>query len=521
MYQSQTPPGYKVNRRNVIKMLLVHLIVMAATLNGSSMATGSAPSKFKAAVYAHAAFIPHDVTPVSREEALQVMVRNIQVYKKQAEEASKQDVDIIVFPEDGLYGMMFNRDTVYPYLEFVPDPNSVDWIPCEDSQRYKDIEVQVYLSCMAKQYQLYLVANIGDKQPCNTSQDPSCPSDGRYQYNTDVAYGPDGKFLAKYHKYNLFYEEQFNKPDPKPVFFDTPFGRFGMITCFDIIFKQPVISLVEEFNVTNIAFPTAWMDALPLFPAIGFHSSFARAHGVNFLSANIHLPEFRFDGSGLYAPDGARAFHYSSTLSGQGSPKLVIADMDVILPGMTHTNRPSMEPTHDANPIKNDSPGLEFQSSLFGDTYTFVALIKPSGIVKACHGRTCCELSYTTDASTFKETELFALGAFDGLHTLEGSYYIQNCALVKCADAKNKSSCGSSTVNSTTVFTQVSLRGQFQTPYVYPQLIRSDSQGNLSVSEPGAWTFTGSAIETSSSFRGSLLSAMLVARDYGKDDGSQ
>ena len=300
-----------------------------------------------------------------------------------------------------------------------------------------------------------------------------------------------------------------------------PTGRFGMITCFDIIFRQPVIPLVEELNVTNIAFPTAWMDALPLFPAIGFHSSFARAHGVNFLAANIHLPQYRFDGSGLYSPDGARAFHYTSRVAGKGGPKLLIAEMDVIEPRATNSKTQSAKPGDEVDIISADSPDPQFQSSLFGDAYTFKALNKPNGKVAACQGKTCCELDYAIDANTFTKDELFAVGAFDGLHTLEGAYYMQNCALVKCVDAMNKSSCGSSTLTSSTVFTKMSLRGHFQTPYVYPQLVLSDSQGNLAVSGPGAWSFTGSAIETSASFRGSVLSALLVARDYGKDDNPQ
>lgn len=59
--------------------------------------------------------------------------------------------------------------------------------------------MQVRLSCTAKKYAIYVVANMGDKKPCSSS-DPKCPSDGRYQYNTDVVYDVEGKFVARYHK---------------------------------------------------------------------------------------------------------------------------------------------------------------------------------------------------------------------------------------------------------------------------------------------------------------------------------
>lgn len=54
--------------------------------------------------------------------------------------------------------------------------------------------------------------------------------------------------MARYHKYNLYFEKAFDVPPrPETVTFDTPFaGRFGLITCFDILFAEPALTLVEK-----------------------------------------------------------------------------------------------------------------------------------------------------------------------------------------------------------------------------------------------------------------------------------
>ncbi|CAM4534273.1 unnamed protein product, partial [Lepidochelys olivacea] len=172
------------------------------------------------------------------------------------------DARIIVTPEDGIYGWVFTRETIYPYLEDIPDPQ-VNWIPCTEPERER-------LSCMASSSAIYVVANIGDKKPCNSS-DPK-------------------KLVARYHKHNLFVTEtQFDYPkEPEFVTFNTSFGKFGIFTCTDILFHDPAVVLVSKLQVDTVLFPTAWMNTLPLLSACQFHSAWAMGMGVNFLSANTH-----------------------------------------------------------------------------------------------------------------------------------------------------------------------------------------------------------------------------------------
>lgn len=51
---------------------------------------------------------------------------------------------------------------------------------------------KIDISCLAHHYNIYIVLDMGDVQPCNKT-DSNCPDDGRYQYNTLVTFGPDGE----------------------------------------------------------------------------------------------------------------------------------------------------------------------------------------------------------------------------------------------------------------------------------------------------------------------------------------
>uniref|UniRef100_A0A7N4UY02 CN hydrolase domain-containing protein n=1 Tax=Sarcophilus harrisii TaxID=9305 RepID=A0A7N4UY02_SARHA len=87
---------------------------------------------FVAAVYEHAVILPNTTkTPVSQEDALMLMNKNLDVLEKAIKLAAEKGAQIIVTPEDGIYGWHFTRETIYPYLEDIPDPQ-VNWIPCTE-----------------------------------------------------------------------------------------------------------------------------------------------------------------------------------------------------------------------------------------------------------------------------------------------------------------------------------------------------------------------------------------------------
>ncbi|XP_016850521.2 pantetheinase [Anolis carolinensis] len=444
-----------------------HMFVFILVMSSRAFALDT----YIAAVYEHPVILAKNASQlVSSVEALKLMNKNIDILEEAITSAANQGAHIIVTPEDGIYGFGFTRETFFPYLEDIPDPQ-VNWIPCIDPERFGPSPVQERLSCLARHNSIYVVANIGDKKPCNSS-DLKCPKDGRYQYNTNVVFNSDGKLVARYHKSNLFMIEQllYDSPEePELVTFETSFGKFGLFTCFDILFHDPAVTLISNLHVDTILFPTAWMNVLPHLTAVEFHSAWAMGMRVNFLAANIHRPSLNMTGSGIYGPDGSRTYHYDlKTLNG----RLLVAELDS-QPSRSPSYLPSLNWNLYASAMEPFTQDHNFTGFIFFDEYTFSELTKEAGNLTVCQKGLCCHLSYKMTEK--HEDEHYVLGAFDGLHVVEGEYYLQVCTLLKCRST-DLQTCGDSVTTAHTHFDSFSLSGTFSTNYVFPEVLLSGVQ---------------------------------------------
>lgn len=69
-------------------------------------------------------------------------------------------------------------------------------------------------------------------------------------YNTSLLLSPEGKTIAKYQKIHLFgynsKETQILSPGNEVVVTDTPFGKVGMATCFDLRFPELFRAMVDK-----------------------------------------------------------------------------------------------------------------------------------------------------------------------------------------------------------------------------------------------------------------------------------
>lgn len=515
---------------------------------------------YRAAVYAHKPFLfPNN--QLSRREAVDNMMTNVNIYKLQAQTAAKQGADIIVYPENGLYGPVMDRDVLRPYLEPIPDPtDSRPWVPCKEPSRVTPSDILTQLSCIARNNSIYVVANMGSIQPCNaanadvfTATISPCPKDGRFQFNTNVVFDRSGKLIARYHKRTLFGEEQFNtgvlsNGQAERVTFDTPFGRFGVFTCFDILFNDPAVVLAER-GIKNIMFPTAWINSYPMLQAVGFHAAWARRHRVNLLAANLHYPELGFDGSGVYSPSGPLAIYLNSTAGSDG--RLVVVNVPAGDVAEDEWEGNDKEPAEQQTNIPEE---LLFKKAIRRDTFLLIKLQlfqSPSGTVgPVCMGETCCSLAYSADMrvkgaqregdsgldsdsnsrdNTFTH---LAFGVFQGVHTSKKDWYFEACLLVKCYNGST-SSCGEnvkgdpSSATATDLIMSFSMYGTFSpgaAKYVYPEVLVHHADANIHGWFPAncsAWGYTqrhsNGVMSSTQDLTYPLAVATLYARDYAKD----
>ncbi|XP_047460084.1 biotinidase [Mugil cephalus] len=497
-------------------------------------------SSYVAAVYEHRVILnPEPYIPLSRKDALEHMQKNLDIYEEQAVIAAQQGAQILVFPEDGIHGFNFTRSSINGYLESVPDPQQESWNPCTEPGRYSNTEVLQRLSCMARRNNLYLVANMPDLQPCPLKSDPSssCPPDGRWQFNTNVVFRSDGLLVARYHKQNLYFEASFDTPpQPEIITFDTPFaGKFGLLICFDILFHEPTVTLVER-GVRQLIFPTAWMNQLPLLDSIQFQRALSLGANVTLLAANIRHDGLIMKGSGIFTPTSATYHHASQGDAEEG--KLLVARVPVLDPlwvgqsvateevkGKGSGESTSSVATEsgychqgscDSPPDSADRSSSEtFISSMMYDPFKFVLLNETEGDLSVCDGTFCCDLQYKRSPQGNAE-ELYALGAFAGLHTVNGQYALQVCALVRCGGLE-PSSCGQEVEEAESKIDFL-LEGTFETRYVYPSVLASrmvlEQPERLEKTEGGRVTMKHSNMTAG------LVTACLYGRMYHLDNAS-
>ena len=453
------------------------------------------------------------VIPISKQLAQQNMMRNLQSFELFMQQAHVQGVQLIVFPEDGITGAAFvTRATLHPYLEDIPAVTGVAMNPCLNDT-FADRPILKKLSCMARQYAMVLVVNMGDVQVCSSSTDSHCPSDGHYQFNTDVVFDSDGSLLAKYHKTHLFAGEALVfdfPPSVEVVTFKVSFGvTFGIFTCYDILFCDPPFELIQE-NVKNIIFPTYWGNEFPFYISIHLQQGWSWRTGVNFIGANHHdvsnhFGTFYATGSGIFSAGVPLMYYTSGSTFEEASGQLLVADVP-------------FDPTTNIN-IRNGTAaevGNIFMKTTSFLNYSTHILTNSSGSLKVSYindqlnvGITC-KLDYEFDAtSSNNDTYAFTAGVVIQDDSSHNDLAYAVCSLVKCAEKTCGDPPSSTDYVTTTVFTQLTISGDFSADNV---VIPTVVGNGLRLLDPSLFALGQNSLSLKQNTKQLILSANLWTR---------
>ncbi|KAB0801596.1 hypothetical protein PPYR_03786 [Photinus pyralis] len=395
--------------------------------------------------------------PVNSDNAYEDFFTNVRMYLKYIEEAALQGVDIIVFPEDGLTGWMLDDKYIPTFATEIPDSDS-GVSPCIDRNgSYSNYLIN--LSCACKRNKIYSVVNIIEVVH---------GSDGEKIYhNTNIALNRAGVVIARYRKINL-YDEVFYKPGEHVLStFTTDFGvTFGMFICFDVVFKSPGLDILQNTEVTDIVYSTAWFARLPFYTANSVQHGYAKLHGLNFLAAGLNDPKTGTGGSGIYLADGGILTVY---ITGKEESKLIIANVPKIKSRVDLSNTCQHAGADSVNSHSSDVH-LFFTNTTDLSNYTVQSLdlndLEVSETVCAKNSEFCCTFNATMKKYSPLPNYSYKLIAYSGVSAISTTKTIglKQCALVACSE-DNIASCGQRNKGfpSGIYFEHISVSGTFNT----------------------------------------------------------
>ena len=368
------------------------------------------------------------------ETARELMLCNIDVYEVFVTNAAKNDVDIIVFPEYGITGVDLSEEEDRERAKEFMVEGVVGINYCGNEENTDEILKEI--GCIAKRHKMYIVVNMGEMVECNGNCEHE---DGLNFYNTNFVFDRSGSLIAKYWKQNLFMEPVMDVPkEHRFTYFETDFGvTFGTFICFDALWGESVELLRLYPNITDIVYPTAWVDEMPFMIAPVEQNGWAVSNNVNFLASGYHDPKWASLGSGIYSPSGPLNYTYDEN---SGS-LMVFAKIPKIKKDNPKENRIGKN-THlfhkreerTLNQMTSQTRNLVFYEDL--SRYSFSSVDKNIDAANTlCHTEEfCCHFEYKVTENNPDVSYL--LLSYAGERSLVGgqSIDVEVCGLVLCHD---------------------------------------------------------------------------------------
>jgi predicted amidohydrolase len=253
-------------------------------------------------------FISEFAKPAENRKALEPLIR----------EAAKNGAKIVVLPETAITGYM-SQDIATTWqvgdralsagLKGLSPKAAAETVPGESTDAF---------AALAKELGIYLTVPLLEFEP----------KQEKY-FNTLVLVDPEGKIALHYRKLNPWpWAERgwASKGDRGHQFIDTPYGRLGLLVCFDINFEPPKL-LANK--VDHLLYAIAWVDNVNSTWFSRELPDIAKRANVNIIGANWSVPKKPvwpgYGQSLIIRRNGAVAAKVKSDLGNE----IVYADLDV------------------------------------------------------------------------------------------------------------------------------------------------------------------------------------------------
>lgn len=367
---------------------------------------------------------------------------NLKNYIYQVELARNFNVQIIVFPEYGLTGLV---DNPVGFAIVVPEVGTSDFT----NENYFLLK----LSNAANEHSLHIVVNLLEQA--------SNAENHTIYYNTNLVFSSNGTLIARYRKINLYKEPNLT-PGNETVTFTTDFGTFGLITCMDILYYNPSQSiLANSSGVTDVVYPAAWNSYLPFYMSLDVQVGYALANRVNLLAANINDPTNGRGGSGIYRNDGTILRTILTDVPATSSVSAHIVTTSAVTGSFDLMGFDILR-----NDTRQELVNYKNRTDFQYDYYIFKSLdLTQENITEEiCDGSFCCNFNIVALRNETNSSDVYKLVAFSGhakFDTVEVG--LELCSLVACLN-DDIASCGvRPPAPYNTIFREILVWGNFET----------------------------------------------------------
>jgi predicted amidohydrolase len=208
--------------------------------------------------------------PAENRKGLETLVR----------EAARGGARIVVLPETAIPGYMSCDLKLTWQLEGRHVARGLTGVsPKEVAETVPGTSTREF-GAVAKELKIYLTVPLVEVDPAK----------GTY-YNTLVLVGPDGQIVLHYRKLNPWPWAEAGWTTPgdrgRPVV-DTPFGRIGLLVCYDLNSEPPAF---KKLGVDHLLCAIAWVDTADSTWFDEDLPEIARSNNLNLIGANWTVPQ--------------------------------------------------------------------------------------------------------------------------------------------------------------------------------------------------------------------------------------